>query len=230
MSETNQASTENKKTASERLEDLEGAVAQLSGNLGQVVQGLQSIEPMAKDLLGIKEALKLLNNKLNSVLQAYNAAEPLTDEFINKHMTENNANELAALVNQSVARGLFTKVDTVNNDTFIVLNEVDPSGKVVNPRIQFMVGALQHEETRIKLNGAKVGDNIPVGTEGGSINILEAYIVSVPKAPESEAAPASAQTQEVPQAEAAPSAPEAPSADPAPAPAPEAAPQEAAQA
>jgi hypothetical protein len=77
-----------------------------------------------------------------------------------------------------VASGLLAATNTVGKESFVVINEVDPSGKIVNPRMQFLLSALQHEEVRSKLDGAKVGDKIAIGDQGAVINLLEAYTVN----------------------------------------------------
>jgi hypothetical protein len=162
--------TENKKNATERLTDLEN-------NQAQIVQALQPLEMMARDLAGYKEALKLLNNKVDALVKAINAGGPVTDDVLSEYMIQNNVDELASKVAS----------DTVTKDSFVVINESDASGTVVNPRMQFPVSALQHQEVRNKLEGAKVGDNIPVGDQGASINVLEAYSVVTPQAPVTDA-------------------------------------------
>lgn len=172
--------SENTKTSTERLTDLETTMS-------QVGQALSSLDPLIRDLGGLKEALKLLNNKVDATVKALNAGLPLTDETLNKFMTANNEKELADKVTAMINSGLLTASDTVTNDSFVVINEADPAGTVVNPRMQFLVSALQMEEVRNKLNGAKVGDNIAVGDKGASINILESYTIVIPKAPEAAA-------------------------------------------
>ena len=169
---------ETKKSATERLEDLENMMA-------QVGQALSSLEPMTRDLLQIKDALKLLNNKLNAVARAASEGKLPTDEVVSGFMTESNAQELKGKVDQMVSNGLLAATDTVAKDSFVVINESDASGTIVNPRMQFLLSALQHPEVKGKLEGAKIGDNIKVGDQGASINVLEAYNVVPPKAPES---------------------------------------------
>jgi hypothetical protein len=167
--------TENKKNATERLEDLEKAI-------GQVIQMLQPMEIMAKDLMGLKDALKLMNNKVDSVVKSFNEGGEITDERLSAFMVENNVKELADKVANMVGSGLLVASDTVQSESFVVINEVDPSGKVVNPRMQFLLSALQHEEVRTKLTGAKVGTNLTIGDQGASINVLEAYNIITPQA------------------------------------------------
>lgn len=178
-------SEENKKTATERLEILENTV-------NSIIQAIQPLANMAQDLMGLREAVKLLNNKLDAVVKSINAGTALTDENLSQLMTENNANELQEKVTKMVGDGLLAATDTIGKESFVVINEQDSDGKIVNPRMQFLLSALQNEEIRGKLEGAKVGTNIPVGDKGGSLNVLEAYNIVVPQQAEAtaEAAPA----------------------------------------
>ncbi len=183
-------SEENKKTATERLELLENTV-------NSIIQAIQPLANMAQDLMGLREATKLLNNKLDSVVKALNAGTALTDENIGQLMTANNAKDLQDKVTKMVSDGVLTATDTIGKDSFVVISESDASGMVVNPRMQFLLSALQNEEVRGKLEGAKVGTSISVGDKGGNINVLEAYNIAAPQgeaaaAPAADAADASA--------------------------------------
>lgn len=204
-------SEENKKNASERLEDLETS-------MGQVGQALSSLEGLISDVMGLKEALKLLNNKLDAVVQASNAGEPLSEDNLNKYMAQNKAKELADKVAQLVSSGIFAATDTVKADSFVVINEANKDGEIVNLRAQFQLSALNHEEIRNKLNGAKVGANIPVGDQGNSFNVLEVYDMVPVKTSETAPVEAPAATEVTPaEATPAPAENSAPEAAPAPA-------------
>ena len=192
-------SEENKKTATERLELLENTV-------NSIIQAIQPLANMSQDLMGLREATKLLNNKLDAVVKSINAGTQLTDENLGQIMTDNNAKELQDRVTKMVSDGLLAASDTVGKDSFVVINEQDESGKIVNPRMQFLLSALQNDEIRGKLEGAKTGTNIAVGDKGGSLNVLEAYNIVVPQAPEAtqDATDAPAETAaEAPATEAA---------------------------
>ena len=76
---------------------------------------------------------------------------------------------------------LLAATDTISKDSFVVISEADETGKIVNPRMQFLLSALQNEEIKAKLEGATVGANIPVGDKGASLNVLEAYNIVVPQ-------------------------------------------------
>lgn len=171
MSETN---TENKKTATERLEVLENTV-------NSIIQAIQPLANMAQDFMALREATKLLNNKLDAVVKSINAGTALTDENLGQLMTENNAKELQDKVAKMVTDGLLAATNTIGKDSFVVISEADETGKVVNPRMQFLLSALQNEEIKGKLEGATVGSNIPVGDKGASLNVLEAYNIVVPQ-------------------------------------------------
>jgi hypothetical protein len=206
MSETN---TENKKTATERLETLENTVQ-------SIIQAVQPLANMAQDLMALREAVKLLNNKLDATVKCLNAGTALTDENLGQVMTENNAKDLQEKVAKMVTDGVLASTTTVGADSFVVINEQDASGKIVNPRMQFLLSALQNEEIRTKLSGAVVGSNIVVGDKGGSLNILEAYNI-VAQAPQAAAPAADASASD---AAPSPAASEtAPAADSASAPA-----------
>jgi regulator of replication initiation timing len=179
-------SEENKKTATERLEVLENTA-------NSIIQAIQPVANMAQDLMSLREAVKLLNNKLDSVVKAINAGTALTDENLNAIMTDNNAKELQDKVTKMVSDGLLVTTDTITKDSFVVINEQDGTGKIVNPRMQFLLSALNNEEVRAKLDGAKVGDNIALGDKGGSLNVLEAYSIAAQQpAPAADAAASAA--------------------------------------
>lgn len=189
-------SEENKKTATERLELLENTV-------NSIIQAIQPLGNMSQDLMGLREAVKLLNNKLDAVVKSINAGTALTDENLGQIMTQNNASDLQEKVTKMVNDGLLAATDTIGKDSFVVINEQDEAGKIVNPRMQFLLSALQNDEIRGKLEGSTVGSNIAVGDKGGSLNVLEAYNIVTPQAPEApaeatdaEAAPAEASTAE----------------------------------
>lgn len=189
------ADTENKKTATERLEDLEKT-------MNQLLQFLQPLELLTRDVTSLKEDLKQLSNKQEALIKALSANGHVTEDAVQKLVVEGNAKELIGKVTQLVAQGVFSPSDTVTNDSFVVINEADSEGNVINPRIQFLVSNLQNDEVRGKLGSAKVGDNLPVGDKGFSLNVLESYDVITPTAPEA-VAPAAEQAA-APAAEAPP--------------------------
>ena len=165
---------------------------------------------MGKDLMTMKEAIKLLGNKLDAVVKATQRGEDLNDDVIGKIMIENNVQELKARVDQLVAAGtLVATLEPVDEQTFVVGQEVDDTGKVLNPRLQFVLGALQGE-LLAKIKGSKVGDTVLFQDGKLKFEIQEAYSVAkpAPLAPAVESA-APAEPAPAPEAEATVTAPAA---------------------
>jgi exo-beta-1,3-glucanase (GH17 family) len=174
--------SKDKASASARIEALE----QSSQRLEQGLMALyQTADNMARDLITMKEALKLLGNKMDSVVQVISKGETLNDENISKAMVENNVADLKEKVAQLVSNGVLVASETVEANSFIVGEEVEDSGKVINPRIQSIVSAFE-DSVKSKIVGAKVGQLVEVKEGKAKLNIQEVYAIQVP-APEQEA-------------------------------------------
>jgi hypothetical protein len=188
MSNNQQA---DKRTASQRLDDMERGLMAL----------YQTADNMARDLMTIKEAIKLLGNKLDSVVKASQRGEALNDETIAKIMVENNIEELKEKVTNLVNQGVLQATEEVTANSFVVGRELAEDGTVANPRMQFVVSAL-NPEVRDKFPGAKVGQTLELQEGKWKFEVLEVYAIVTPKAPEA-AAPEAAATpeSETPQAE-----------------------------
>lgn len=171
MKKTQTAPTQQKKqlNATERLARAEGAL----------MNAYQTMDNMARDLLMLRDAVKLLGNKLQSVVQLSAAGTPLTDENIGKQMVENNITELAEKVKDFETKGIFVKSETLGESGFVVGRELDKDDKLVNPRLQFAMVA-QPETVRKQLVGAKPGDVISL-SDLGKFEVLETYSIQEPK-------------------------------------------------
>ena len=168
-----------KRTAVQRIDDLE------RGLMGMY----QAADNMGRDLMTVKEAIKLLGNKIDAIVKATQRGEDLTDEVIGNIMVQNNVADLKARVDQLVASGtLVATLEPVDEKNFVVGQEVDDTGKVLNPRLQFVLGAL-NEDLRNKIKGAKVGDSVVFQEGKLKFDLQEAYAVVTPApAVEAEAA------------------------------------------
>lgn len=159
--------TEKKKlNASQRLDTAEVNIQELSGYLSN----------MARDLAVVKEAIKLLGNKLDAVQRASN----VTDDSVSMLMMENNANELKEKVDSYVQQGLLVASEVATEQSFMVGKEVDDTGKVINTRIQFATGALT-QEVRDKLIGSKVGDLVKFSEGTLKLEVNEIYSIVAPQ-------------------------------------------------
>lgn len=193
MSE-NQKPAADTRSASQKIGDLENAVMSL----------YQTVDNMARDLGTIKEALKLLGNKADSIVKASASGEPMSNDLIAKIMIQNNCEELAEKVKNMIAQGILTSQDQVGEDSFLVGSEENETGETVNPRLQFGLYALQ-PELREKFVGAKVGDVLNLQEGKLKFKVLEVYQIQQPKAPEATAA-AAAETAAPAADQSAPSA------------------------
>lgn len=169
-----------KKNASQRIEDLEVQIASL----------LTGSDNMAQDLMRMKEALKLLVNKVDAVVKAVNQGGHITDEVLDKFMLENQVQELKNKVDTLAKLGILSPSDSVKESSLVVIRELDANGQVTAARNQFAFSTLvpMYKE---KLLGAKVGDSIAIGEAGDSIEILEIYDIAQPQAAAPEAPEAS---------------------------------------
>lgn len=157
----------NKKSASQRIDELEAAVGQLYG-----VSDL-----MVKDLMTLKNAMKLLNNKVSAIVEATKNGQTLNDEVLDAIMIENNVKELDSKVKEMIKNGLVTAEEAVGENSFVVGSESDDAGKVVNPRIQFAVKAL-NQEFQEKLVGKKPGDTVSFGDGKLTFKLTESYRIN----------------------------------------------------
>lgn len=171
---TNQEPT--KRTASQRLDDMERATMSL----------YQTVDAIARDVLTLKEAVKLLGNKMDSIVKATQRGEELNDEVLSKIMIENNVEELKQKVTNLVTQGVLKSEEIVSDNSFVVGRELDDSGIVVNPRMQFVVSSLQQEQVRTKFKDAKVGQLLNLEEGKWKFEIMESYSIVEPTLPTAE--------------------------------------------
>jgi hypothetical protein len=176
MSDQNKQEEPKKRSAGERLDDLENAVMSL----------FQLSDNITRDILTIKEALKLLNNKVDAMAKASVSGEQFSDDVLKRIMIENNCAELASKVNAMIEQGFLVSEGEVSENSFVVGEEVDNDGKVLNPRLQFVFQALK-PELKEKLLGVKTGDTATI-TDVLKFHVSESYRIQQPQAPAEEAA------------------------------------------
>lgn len=174
------SNNQKQRSATERLNDLE-----------QGVMGIfQAIDNMSRDLMLVKDAIKLLGNKTDAIARASN----LSDDVISGLMVENNIAELKGIVDRLVNQGVFVAEEVVTAQSFVVIREVDDAGNTVNPRIQLAVGSIE-PTTAAKLVGARVGETVEVAEGKLKAVIVESYEIVTPQAPQAELAEAPAAEQ-----------------------------------
>lgn len=157
-----------KRTATQRLDDQERGLLSL----------YQTVDSMIRDLMMVKDAVSLMNNKLDSVIQASQRGEPLTNDVISAIMTQNNVEEFRQKVSMLVTQGVLKPSEAITLNSFIVLRIQDNEGKTLNPRLQCTLGSLA-PGLQEKLLGLKSGDVVP-NDEKSQVEITEVYSVHRP--------------------------------------------------
>ncbi len=190
------------KNASQRIEDLEKGLMSM----------YQAFNGVAQDLANAKEALKLLGNKVSSIVTVSAKGDLVTEDSVNKTMIENNVAELKSKVDGLITQGILVNQETAESNSFLVGRELDDQGNIANPRLQFALAALQ-PDVQEKIKGRKAGDVVTIQEGKLKFELLEVYSIEAPKAAQAEAtdaAPATAPTEQTAAPAATDAAPEAP--------------------
>ena len=193
-----------KPTASQRIDSLENGLGAL----------FQTADNLARDMMIVKDAIKLLGNKLDAVVKLSNreVSQNINDDAIAKIMIENNVADLKEKVTGLVSQGVLVASEEITDNSFVVGEELDNDGNVVNPRLQFALNAI-NEDLKTKIKAAKIGEAILLQEGKSLFKVLESYSIQQPQpAPAQEQSPAASQP-----ADSAPAQDQ--SAAPAPAPA-----------
>jgi hypothetical protein len=189
---------QDKRTATQRIEDLEKVMTVLYQGLLSMQNTAQALPKQMQDMALVKEALKLLNKKTEAIIQTADPSTGITVESVSALVVKMNVEDLKSQVAEYVASGHLTAADEVSDGTYLVAEEMNPDGTLANPRVQFRLDS-QDETTQAALKGKKAGDTVSFGENKFSVKILEVYTLSEPKAPEAEASgtePVEAQTPE----------------------------------
>jgi hypothetical protein len=202
--------SEDKRTATQKIEDLEKVVTMLYQSTSQIKNAVENLLKSQAEMGLVRDALKLLNKKTEAIIQAAAPETGITVAAVSNLVIAMNVEDLKAQVAGYVASGHLAPTDEVADNTYLVCEEYNADGTVANPRIQFRLDS-QDQETGELLKGKKVGDAVSFGENKFSAKILELYTLTEPKAPEASEAPAAetppAETTEAPAAAPAEAAP-----------------------
>ncbi len=161
-----------KLTAAQRLEALETLV----------VQQNQKFDILADEIDKSRNLIASLAKRLNAAIQAGENGS-ISQDSVNKLILDDNINELKGKVDNLIKADVLKRDDELEivDKTFVVGQEVDEDGTVVNPRVQFAVGSLP-QDFKDKLLGKKVGDLIkPEEGLALSLEITEVYAIVTPQ-------------------------------------------------
>lgn len=161
--------SEKKLNAAQRLEQLEKSLLLVD----------QTLHEMYKSIEGLRLAGKTLSNKIDSIVQASSQGLALTEESVNKIMTDNNVEELKGRIEKLKASGALVEASEIGDMSLIVLREIDPETKEVqNPRTQIAFRLLA-PPTQEALRSKKSGDVISLGEDKLDIEVMEIYNIVV---------------------------------------------------
>lgn len=166
-------SEQKKMKASEKLKIIEDKLMQAQQRVGQLEMMVYNFSRESEVL---KEATQLLHQKLDAVVNLVNSGGQLTENNINDAITKANADSLKTKTDQLVESGALKQVDEVTKDSFVVIRELDKDGKLVNPRLQFLLSRVV-EEIQNKFVGKKVGDLVVGPEDKLDGEIMEIYDV-----------------------------------------------------
>lgn len=200
------AENKDNRTATQRIEDLEKMVVLLYQSNSELVAAVQNFQRFMGDMGLVKDALKLLNRKTEAIVQAATPETGITPTSVSDLVINMNVEDLKNQVQGYLASGQIEPTDSVTATSFVVCEESNSEGVVVNPRIQFRTDTVE-EKVQKALLGAKAGDTVSFGENNFNAKVLEIYNLVPPKAPEAPAAaPAATEAAAPAQADAAPAA------------------------
>jgi hypothetical protein len=200
MEQIEQNNKVDNRSASQKIADLENGIMSL----------YQTVGTMARDLMTVKDILKVLNNKVGSIVKASASGQAITDEVISKIMIDNTVEDLKNRLRYMVAEGRLKAVDQADESSFLAGIVETDAGEVVNPRLQFVVNELS-PLIKEKCKGAKVGDGLAILEESNLVfRVQEIYAIQSDEAmaQAAQAAQAPAAPAESLSSEAAPAASE----------------------
>ena len=144
-----------KRTATQRIEDLEKVVTMLYQATAQSKNALENLLRSQGDMALVKDALKLLNKKTEAIIQCATPETGITVQAVSALVVKMNVEDLTAQVAGFVASGHLTAADEVAADSYLVCEELAADGTQVNPRIQFRLDS-QDASTQEAFKGKKV--------------------------------------------------------------------------
>lgn len=155
-------------TAAQRLLGLEQSVGALD----------QALYNQAQQLSMVRDALTLLNDKVNAMITLMSLGQTVSDAAIDQSIEQKRVNDMKKKVDDLVTSGALKKAEEVSNRSFLVVREMNAeTGTVINPRLQFAVSILNPESLE-KLIGKKAGESIKfVEDNPAVVEIEEIYEV-----------------------------------------------------
>jgi hypothetical protein len=141
----------------------------------------------SKDSISINTVdVRNLNSLINGIMNTLVKKGVTTLEEIKQYTVENTTKHLTDQLNFMVSEGMLSMIEEIEQDSFVVFEEIDGEGKILSPRVQIAMNTLPPEE-RSKLLAKKAGETVQI-MEGSpeQLRILEVYRPKKIVAPEAE--------------------------------------------
>lgn len=159
-----------KRTAAQRLDDLENAF----------ISTFRTVEQIGQEIQVIKEAIRLLGNKSEAIARLVVKGSSPDNANLTAEMVQINVENLESKLNDLKANGILVSEEVTTPNSFIVGREVDDLGNITNARIQFQ---LSRVETAVQaaLSGSKAGDVVTIVEGKSKFEVLEVYSIQQPE-------------------------------------------------
>ncbi len=178
-------SNTDKRTATQRIEDLEKVLTGLYQAVMTHRSAIESLASLKDDMPLVKEALKLINKRVEATIQAANPESGITAEAVSAILVTMNVADLTAQVQGYLANGHVVPAEYVADGTFLVCEEYGQDGTLTNPRVQFRLDS-QDAAIQETLKGKKAGDMVSFGESKFTVKVLEVYALAPPNPPQAE--------------------------------------------
>jgi hypothetical protein len=151
-------------------------------NLEMVVNGqAQYLEKAQNAFSAIDSSLKNLAQVIDAMIDLLAKGEQVTQKAIQEYITEKNVQNLKANIDTLAKEGFLAPAEVIDEKSYVVVEEYDKTGGLVQPRLQFPMSSTEgNEALRNKLLGAKVGDLIVTEENQLDMKITEVFVITEP--------------------------------------------------
>ena len=138
-------------------------------------------EIIAEEIDRIANLVTALGKRLNAIIKAGDEGQSINSKIVHSILVNGEATMMAAKTKALVDAKILKASESgiVEENSFVILKELNEAGEVVNPRIQFNVQSEQIlDEARQLLIGKKAGEIFNSLGNTNKFEVLEVYEVS----------------------------------------------------
>ena len=158
------------------------SASQRLANLEMVVNGqAQFLEKVQGAFSEVDKSLKNLAQVIDAIVYLLSNGNQVTQQTIQEYITKSNVQNLKSQIDTLVEQGFLAAQEQVDEKSYVVVEEYDKQGRLVQPRLQFPMSSTEgNEELRSKLLGAKVGDLVVTKENQLDMKVIEVYGITEP--------------------------------------------------